>query len=101
MRVADSELAAATALVRAEVRAAEADVEARYRLIARMLRGLVERAAESSRIAQAAYREGGSDLLRLLDAERARIDLETLYYRTLADYRQSVAALEAAMGIEP
>jgi hypothetical protein len=30
-----------------------------------------------------------------------RIDLQTLYYRTLSEYRQSEAALETAMGVEP
>jgi cobalt-zinc-cadmium efflux system outer membrane protein len=101
VRMAESELAAASALVRAEVRAAQADVDARRRQLTDVLQGVVERAAESSQIAQAAYREGGADLLGLLDAERVRIDLQTLYYRTLAEYRQSVAALETAMGVEP
>ena len=60
-----------------------------------------EQADETSRIALGAYREGGADLLRLLDAERVRIDIELLYLRTLAEYRQSMVALEAAMGVEP
>jgi cobalt-zinc-cadmium efflux system outer membrane protein len=101
VRLAESELAAVSAVVRAEVRAAETDVQARYRQITEMLRGLVGQAVESSRIAQAAYREGGSDLLRLLDAERVLIDLQTLYYRTLAEYRQSMVGLEIAMGDQP
>jgi cobalt-zinc-cadmium efflux system outer membrane protein len=101
VRMAESELAAISAVVRAEVRAAEADVHARYRQLTQMLRGLVDQAAESSRIAQAAYREGGSGLLQLLDAERILIDLRTLYYRTLAEYRQSVVGLDIVMGTQP
>jgi cobalt-zinc-cadmium efflux system outer membrane protein len=101
VRMAESELAAAAALVRAEVRSAQADVDSRYRQLTQMLQGVVERSAESSRIAQAAYREGGADLLGLLDAERVRIDLQMLYYRTLSEYRQGEAALETAMGVEP
>ena len=101
VRMAESELAAISAVVRAEVRAAEADVQARHRQLTQMLRGLVDQAAESSRIAQAAYREGGSGLLQLLDAERILIDLRTLYYRTLAEYRQSVVGLDIAMGRQP
>jgi cobalt-zinc-cadmium efflux system outer membrane protein len=101
VRVAESEVAAAAALVRAEVRTAELNAQTRRRQITDMLRGLVERASESSRIAQAAYREGGSGLLQLLDAERVRIELEGLYYRTLAEYRQSLVELEMAMGVEP
>ena len=80
--------------------AAQAEVEMRRRQITELLKGSLERAAESSRIALAAYREGGADLLRLLDAERTRIELEVLYARTLADYRVSVVALETAMGVE-
>lgn len=101
MRAWESEVAAAEALVRAEVRAAQAEVEMRRRQITELLKGSLERAAESSRIALAAYREGGADLLRLLDAERTRIELEVLYARTLADYRVSVVALETALGVEP
>jgi outer membrane protein TolC len=62
---------------------------------------MLQRADESARIALAAYREGGADLLRLLDAQRVRIELETLYYRTLSEYRQSIVALETAMGVNP
>ncbi|MCS6953927.1 MAG: TolC family protein [Bryobacteraceae bacterium] len=101
VRAAESSLAATEALIRAEVRTAAVEYEARRRQLAESLRALREHAAESARIAQAAYREGGTDLLRLLDAERVRLETETLYYRTLAEYRQSAAALEAALGVEP
>jgi outer membrane protein TolC len=40
------------------------------------------RADQTRRIAEAVYREGASDLLRLLDAERVRLQAETLYIRT-------------------
>jgi outer membrane protein TolC len=100
-RAGEAELAAAEAMVRAEVRAAQIEVEMRRRQIAELLVPSLGRAAESARIAQAAYREGGADLLRLLDAERLRIELEVLHYRTLAEYRQSVAALESALGVAP
>jgi outer membrane protein TolC len=101
VRLAESELAAAAALVRADVRATDVEVRTRRTQIAEIMRGLVERAGQSARIAQAAYREGGADLLRLLDAERVRIELATLEYRAIAEYRQSLAALEAALGAGP
>lgn len=99
VRVADAEIAAQTAIVRAEVAAAMADVEIRRRQAVTTLPRLREQAGESARIALAAYREGGADLLRLLDAERVRIEIDTLYYRTLGEYRQSIAALETALGV--
>lgn len=89
------------AAIRAEVKLAEAEVNARLRQIRDSLGPLRSRAAESSRIAQAAYREGGTDLLRLLDAERVRLDAEALYFRTWAEYHQAVVALEIAMGVFP
>ena len=89
------------AAIRAEVKLAEAEVNARLRQVRDSLGPLRSRAAESSRIAQAAYREGGTDLLRLLDAERVRLDAEALYFRTWAEYHQAVIALEIAMGVFP
>jgi outer membrane protein, heavy metal efflux system len=99
VRVAEAEIAAQTAIVRVEVAAAAAAVEIRRRQAGTTLPRLREQAGESARIALAAYREGGADLLRLLDAERVRIEIDTLYYRTLGEYRQSIAALETALGV--
>lgn len=101
LRAAESSLAATEALVRAEVQAAQAEYEIRRRQLIESLRSLRDHASESSRIALAAYQEGGSDLLRLLDAERTRLDVEVLYHRTLAEYWQSLAALETALGAAP
>lgn len=98
---ARAELAAVKAMVRAEVAAAAKAVAVRRRQIIESLEPMRKEAMESSEIARAAYREGGWDLLRLLDAERLRIEVETLYFRALAEYRQSLAELETAMGVAP
>ena len=98
---AESNLAATEALVRAEVRAASVDYSTRRRQLDVYLTKLRSQANESANIAQSAYREGATDLLRLLDAERTRIEVELLYYETLAAFHESEAALEAAMGIVP
>jgi len=58
-------------------------------------------ANESVEIARAAYREGGTDLLRLLDAERTHIELEVLNVRMLTEYRQSLVTLETVLGGNP
>ena len=104
VRAAEWELRALEASVAAEIRTAEADVRSRADQLKRLFgeaggTGLRGKAAESSRIALAAYREGGTDLLRLLDAERVRIETQVLYYKTLTEYRQSVIALDAALGV--
>jgi outer membrane protein TolC len=99
--VARAELSSAAAIVRAELELAERDYEMRRRQIEESLRPMLSQVTESSQIAQAAYREGGWDLLRLLDAERIRIETESLYYRALMEFRQSIAEVETAMGVAP
>ncbi|MEO8596159.1 MAG: TolC family protein [Candidatus Solibacter sp.] len=106
VRAAESDLHAMELAIASEIRTAEAEVRSQADELTRLFgaeggSGLRGKAAESSNIAQAAYREGGTDLLRLLDAERVRIELQVLYYRTLTGYRQSVVALEAALGVNP
>jgi cobalt-zinc-cadmium efflux system outer membrane protein len=101
VRAAEANLAAAEALIRAEIAAAGADYEVRRKRVQETLGRLRQQAAETSQIALAAYREGGADLLRLLDAQRLRIDIEVLSFRALTEYRQSIVALETALGVTP
>jgi outer membrane protein TolC len=62
---------------------------------------LHKRAIEISDITRAAYREGGIDLVRLLDAERLRVDADVSWVNALEGYHQSVVTLEYAEGVEP
>jgi cobalt-zinc-cadmium efflux system outer membrane protein len=101
IRVAQANQAATEAIVRAEIRAAAADYELRRRQVREFLGKFREQAAETARIAQAAYRLGGADLLRLLDAERLRIEVELQNERALMEYRQSIVQLETALGRLP
>lgn len=103
---ADEVSAAAT--LRATRIAAETEIEAlrgefdqKKDLVNRMLPPLRQQAAETSRIAQAVYREGASDLLRLIDAERTRLQAEALYIRSLIEYHQAAIALQIALGFVP
>jgi cobalt-zinc-cadmium efflux system outer membrane protein len=61
---------------------------------------LRQQAVEISDISRAAYRAGGLDLIRLLDAERARVDAELSYVRALEGFHLSVAALNYAEGMD-
>jgi outer membrane protein, heavy metal efflux system len=92
-------LAAAEAEVRAEYEGAQQEYELRRAEFVNALDPLREHAANIARIAAAAYAEGGTDLLRLLDAERARLDADLMWARGMADYRQSIVRLEAAEGV--
>jgi cobalt-zinc-cadmium efflux system outer membrane protein len=101
IRAAEANLAATEAIVRAEVEAAGAEYEMRRKQVTEFLGQIRRQAAETAQIAQSAYRLGGADLLRLLDAERLRIEIDQLNYRAMMEYRQSIAVLEYATGVRP
>jgi cobalt-zinc-cadmium efflux system outer membrane protein len=92
-------LAAVEADVRADYAGALQEYESRRAEFVNALEPLREHAANIADIAAAAYAEGGTDLLRLLDAERARLDAELAWARGMVDYQQSIVRLEAAEGV--
>ena len=92
-------LAAAETDVRADYAGALQEFQLRRAEFVNALQPLREHAATIAEIAAAAYAEGGIDLLRLLDAERARLDAELAWARGMVDYRQSIVRLEAAEGV--
>lgn len=61
---------------------------------------LLNEADESRSIALAAYQEGATQLLPLLDAQRTRTEVQQEYFRTLFDYEISLVDLELALGKE-
>ena len=93
-------LAAAEAEVRADYYGALQEYEFRRQEFVNILEPLRQHAAEISRISAAAYSEGGTDLLRLLDAERVGLEAELTRTRGLVEYRQSIARLESAEGVD-
>ncbi len=99
IRESQARLAAVQASARAEIEAAHSEYLIRRRQVTDFLERFRQQGIETSAIAQAAYRLGGADLLRLLDAERLRIEIEILSVQAAAQYRQSASALESAMGI--
>lgn len=94
---AEAHLRATEIMIRAEVEAAQRAYMDERELL-RDLPATVARAEESERLARAAYREGALDLLRLLDAERSRIQEQLEYSRSLADLQQRVVNLQLASG---
>jgi cobalt-zinc-cadmium efflux system outer membrane protein len=101
VKAAEAEAAAVRQRIIAEVAATHSDYLAKHTLIRDTLEPMRRRADEVARIARAAYREGGTDLLRVIDAERARIDALLAYYNALADYQQRVSALQIVLGEFP
>lgn len=98
-RAAEAQAKAIERQARIDIAAARATYDKRRAILDDTLPRLRERARESSRIAEGAYREGGADLLRLLDAERTRLDAELLYLRALTDYQRAIVELKAALGV--
>jgi outer membrane protein TolC len=65
-----------------------------------MFKPLRDQAVQISEISRSAYQAGGLDLLRLLDAERARVDAELSYVRALEAFHISVVDLNYAEGMD-
>jgi outer membrane protein, heavy metal efflux system len=97
---AQHSLGAAQVQVEAEINSALAGLRRRFSMLKEMQQGLLDRAEESWRISLAAYREGGTDLLRLLDAQRIRSEVQSLYARTQMEFRLNLVELESAVGEE-
>jgi outer membrane protein TolC len=92
-------VAATETEVRADYAEALQEYEMRRSEFTNALQPLRDHAANISKIAAAAYAEGGTDLLRLLDAERTRLDAELAWAQGMVEYRQSIVRLEAAEGV--
>jgi len=83
-----------------DLQRAEQEYELRRAEVADTLQPLREHATEISNIAQAAYQQGGVELLRLLDAERSRLEAESAWVDGMVAFQQSVVNLEAAQGVD-
>jgi outer membrane protein TolC len=84
----------------AELILAQREYEMRREQYLQVFKPLRNQAVEISDISRAAYQAGGLDLLRLLDAERARVDAQLSYVRALEGFHLSVAALNYAEGMD-
>jgi cobalt-zinc-cadmium efflux system outer membrane protein len=92
--VTDQEIA-----IRAEVESALSDYGSRRDALLKVLPEMAHRAAASSRIAEGAYRLGGADILRFLDATRLDIETQVLLVQTFVDYHVSVVNVELVTGM--
>jgi cobalt-zinc-cadmium efflux system outer membrane protein len=94
-------LAETQADVSADYYAALQEYQLRRKEVVDTLQPLQEHAAAISEIAQAAYAQGGTDLLRLLDAKRVQLDAQLAYVRGMIEYQQTVVTLLTAEGVAP
>jgi cobalt-zinc-cadmium efflux system outer membrane protein len=99
-KVAETELERVRNRALAEVEAAYQAYEASRNQVEVFQRELLQQSNESYTIALAAYQEGATELLALLEAQRTRAEIQQQYYRTLFDYQVSILLLEQGIGKE-
>jgi cobalt-zinc-cadmium efflux system outer membrane protein len=85
--------------IRAEVASALSDYGSRRQALLKVLPQMAQRAALSDQIAKGAYRLGGADILRFLDATRMDIETQVLFVQTLIDYHVSAVNVELVTGM--
>ncbi len=91
-------LRATEARIRAEVARAVDAVRRRSDMLRSMEAGMIDGARETSRIALAAYEEGGVELLDVLDAQRAQDEIALFHSRLMFEYEMSWVDLETSTG---
>jgi outer membrane protein TolC len=85
--------------VLADFGAASQDYARRATDVVGTLQPMREHAGNIASIAQAVYVQTGGDLLRLLDAQRSRLEAELTWVEGMVDYQQSIVNLESAEGV--
>ena len=98
---AKSSLDATRFLVGSELSLARREYASRLQQVNEVFTPLRERAEQIADVTRAAYMQGGLDLLRLIDAERLRVDAQLAWVDALNRYHVSVVELERAEGVEP
>jgi len=104
---AESDIKTAQARLKLARNHALAEVEAAYEAlqtareqVQTFQNELLQQSDESRTITLAAYEEGGTELLPVLDAQRTRAEVRQQYFKTLFDYQASLIDLELAVGKE-
>lgn len=98
---AKASLVATQTRISVEVQQAQAAFESQQKLVHETLPDMRARAQQNLDIVTEAYRLGGIDLLRFIDAERTKFDVEVSAARALAQLQQSAIQLQLAYGAQP
>jgi cobalt-zinc-cadmium efflux system outer membrane protein len=101
VRLARASLEQTQLVVRADIEAAEENYRRELEIVRNTLPGMRAEARENLTIETEAYRLGGVDLLRYLDAERTELDVEVMAIRTLGEFHQAEVRLQLATGAQP
>ena len=101
LTAAQATLSATRTRATIEIEAAQKYYEQERNIIQQTLPSMQARARENLSITGEAYRIGGIDLLRYIDAERTSFDVEVTALRNLAEFQQAALQLQLAYGIQP
>jgi cobalt-zinc-cadmium efflux system outer membrane protein len=101
VQVAQAQLEQIKLTVQADVTAATEAYTREREIVDKTLPDMRDHARKNLAIMSDAYRTGGVDLLRYIDAERTEIDVETNALRTLSEFHQSALRLQLAYGEQP
>ena len=101
VRIARAWLEETQLAVRADIEAAEENYRRELEIVQSTLPGMRAEAKQNLQIETEAYRLGGVDLLRYLDAERTELDVEVMAIRTLGEFHQAAVRLQLATGGQP
>ena len=101
VRLAKDRLQQLELSVGADISAAQEAYTHQQAVVRDILPEMRARAKQNLAIMDDAYRTGGVDLLRYLDAERTAFDVEVTALRTLADFQQAGLRLQLAYGVQP
>ena len=101
LHLAQDQLQQVEISVRADVTSAEEGYSRQREIVEHVLPDMRSRAQQNLAIMNDAYKTGGIDLLRYIDAERTAIDVEVSALRSLADFQQSALRLTLSYGARP
>jgi outer membrane protein, heavy metal efflux system len=99
-RIAETNLRFARNHALADVEAAFHAYETAQEQITAYQSGLLKQADESRDIQLAAYQEGATELITLIEAQRTRTEVRANYYRAILDFYTSIFQLELATGTD-
>ena len=87
--------------MRAEIAQSESNYQRERELVQSVLPDMRDKAKQNLQLMTEAYKIGGVDLLRFLDAERTEFDVEVSALRSFADFQQAALRLQVSYGEQP
>jgi cobalt-zinc-cadmium efflux system outer membrane protein len=101
IQIAQAQLEQVKLTVQADVGAATEAYTREHEIVQKTLPDMRNHAKQNLAIMSDAYKTGGVDLLRYIDAERTEIDVEVNALRMLSEFHQTAVRLQLAYGEQP